>query len=91
MSRLSWYMPHNWPRGLGLERRNSIQTALAAAAKARVMMQWPGRIVGMTATPWRLSRKEGFDHLFDELICWFDLPDASCIVIARPTMSLALY
>ena len=23
----------------------------------------------MTATPWRLSQREGFDHLFDELIC----------------------
>ena len=25
------------------------------------------------------------------LLCGSDLPDASCIVIARPTMSLALY
>ena len=33
------------------------------------MKYWPGRIVGMTATPWRLSYKEGFDHLFSELIC----------------------
>ena len=33
------------------------------------MKCWPGRIVGMTATPWRLSKKEGFDHLFDELLC----------------------
>ena len=33
------------------------------------MKYWPGRIVGMTATPWRLSQKEGFDHLFGELIC----------------------
>ena len=33
------------------------------------MQQWPGRIIGMTATPWRLSKKEGFDHLFGELIC----------------------
>ena len=70
---------------------HQVQTALAADAKARAMKQWPGRIVGMTATPWRLSRKEGFDHLFDELLCGFDLPDASCIAIARPTMSLALY
>ncbi len=30
---------------------------------------WPGRVVGMTATPWRLSKKEGFDHLFSELVC----------------------
>lgn len=36
---------------------------------ARAMQQWPGRIIGMTATPWRLSKKEGFDHLFSELVC----------------------
>ena len=41
----------------------------AAAGWERAMKQWPGRIVGMTATPWRLSKKEGFDHLFDELLC----------------------
>ena len=35
----------------------------------RAMRQWPGPIVGMTATPWRLSKKEGFDHLFCELLC----------------------
>ena len=36
---------------------------------ARAMKQWPGPVVGMTATPWRLSLKEGFDHLFRELHC----------------------
>ena len=41
----------------------------AAAGWERAMKQWPGRIIGMTATPWRLSKKEGFDHLFDELLC----------------------
>ena len=35
----------------------------------RAMQQWPGPIVGMTATPWRLSEKEGFDHLFGGLLC----------------------
>ena len=35
----------------------------------RAMQQWPGRIIGMTATPWRLSKKEGFEHLFTELVC----------------------
>ena len=33
------------------------------------MNHWPGRILGLTATPWRLSKKEGFDHLFDRLTC----------------------
>ena len=41
----------------------------AAEGWERAMKQWPGRIIGMTATPWRLSKKEGFDHLFDELLC----------------------
>ena len=36
---------------------------------ARAMKQWPGPVVGMTATPWRLSQREGFDHLFKELHC----------------------
>ena len=26
-------------------------------------------VLGMTATPWRLSRKQGYDHLFDDLFC----------------------
>ena len=41
----------------------------AAAGWERAMRQWPGPIVGMTATPWRLSEKEGFDHLFEDLLC----------------------
>ncbi len=35
----------------------------------RAIEQWPGPVLGVTATPWRLSRTEGFDHLFSELIC----------------------
>ena len=41
----------------------------AAEGWERAMQQWPGPIVGMTATPWRLSKKEGFDHLFGALRC----------------------
>lgn len=41
----------------------------AADGWARAMRQWPGPVLGMTATPWRLSEQEGFDHLFDELLC----------------------
>ena len=40
-----------------------------AAGWERAIRQWPGCVVGVTATPWRLSRKEGFDHLFHDLIC----------------------
>ena len=46
--------------------QQQVQTALAAdthhAAAGyweRAMKQWPGRIIGMTATPWRLSKKRG--------------------------------
>ena len=48
-----------------------IDEAHHAAAKGwkRAMQQWRGPVVGMTATPWRLSEREGFDHLFDDLIC----------------------
>ena len=35
----------------------------------RAIRQWPGPVLGMTATPWRLSKREGFDHLFAELVC----------------------
>ena len=34
----------------------------------RAMEQWPGIVLGMTATPWRLSEKEGFEHLFSNLV-----------------------
>ena len=36
---------------------------------ARAIKQWPGPVLGMTATPWRLSQREGFDHLFKKLVC----------------------
>ena len=35
----------------------------------RAIEQWTGPVLGVTATPWRLSTTEGFDHLFGELIC----------------------
>ena len=41
----------------------------SAVGWTRAVRQWPGRILGMTATPWRLSQKEGFDHLFSALLC----------------------
>ena len=40
----------------------------AAQGWARAIDQWPGPVLGMTATPWRLSEREGFDHLFHELV-----------------------
>ncbi len=47
-----------------------IDEAHHAVAKGweRAIRQWPGKVLGMTATPWRLTRKEGFDHLFGELV-----------------------
>ena len=34
----------------------------------RAIDQWPGPALGMTATPWRMSKQEGFNHLFSELL-----------------------
>ena len=47
-----------------------IDEAHHAPAKGwkRAIEEWPGRVWGLTATPWRLSRSEGFDHLFDTLL-----------------------
>ena len=47
----------------------------SAESWERAMEQWPGQVVGMTATPWRLSEKEGFDHLFSDLICGSQIRD----------------
>ena len=46
---------------------------------ARAMQQWPGPVVGMTATPWRLLEKERFDHLFDQLIRGLQTADLQAI------------
>ncbi len=46
-----------------------------AVGWTRAMRHWPGRILGMTATPWRLSKKEGFDHLFSALLCGLQVAD----------------
>ena len=35
---------------------------------AAVITRFPGAVLGLSATPWRLSVQEGFDHLYDELI-----------------------
>ena len=35
----------------------------------RAIKQWPGNVLGMTATPWRMEKTKGFDHLFGKLIC----------------------
>ena len=40
----------------------------AAAGWRRAVNQWPGAVVGLTATPWRLAQNEGFSHLFNDLI-----------------------
>ena len=39
----------------------------AATGWERAIRLFPGKAIGMTATPWRLSEKEGFDHIFREL------------------------
>ena len=39
-----------------------------AAGWERTINEWPGRVVGLTATPWRLGKSQEFRHLFDCLI-----------------------
>ena len=34
----------------------------------KILDYWPGPVLGLTATPWRMSTKEGFDNIFDELV-----------------------
>ena len=34
---------------------------------------FPGTIIGLTATPWRLHRTEGFDHIWDYMHCGPDI------------------
>ena len=35
---------------------------------SRVILEWSGVVLGLTATPWRLSKAEGFDHLYHRLV-----------------------
>ncbi len=39
-----------------------------ASGWERAIKQWPGRVWGLTATPWRLKSDEGFCHLFHNLV-----------------------
>ena len=45
----------------------------SAPGYVAAMKQWPGYVLGMTATPWRLSEREGFEHLFGSLVCGPDI------------------
>ena len=40
-----------------------------AGSWSRVLEAWQGPALGLTATPWRMSLKEGFDHLWTVLHC----------------------
>ncbi len=64
-------------RNYDLDDLMIIDEAHHATAKGweRAIRRFPGRAVGMTATPWRLSQKEGFDHLFKKLTCGPDVLD----------------
>ena len=41
----------------------------ASSWSYRVIGPWPGPVLGVTATPWRMSKREGFDDTFDVLVC----------------------
>ena len=36
---------------------------------AEIISLWAGKIVGLSATPWRLEKNKGFEHLYNKLIC----------------------
>lgn len=63
----------------------------------RPMEQWPGQVMGMTATPWRLSEREGFDHLFSALLRGPQIKELQdrghlCDVeVKRPQLSSRIY
>ena len=46
-----------------------------AAGYARAIRRQTGWVLGITATPWRMSKKEGFDHLFWDLVVGESLTD----------------
>ena len=68
------YIPEDWISYIWSQYDKNdlmiIDEAHHAVAKGweRAIRQWPGKVLGMTATPWRLSKKEGFDRLFGDLI-----------------------
>ena len=47
----------------------------AAQTWADLLERHTGPALGLTATPWRLSRKEGLDHLYNTLVCGPDVAD----------------
>ena len=50
---------------------------------------FPGRVLGATATPWRMSRKEGFDEIFEDLVCGSQVSDlVKQDFLARPEVLL---
>ena len=42
--------------------------AAASSWASGFFLPWPGYELGLNATPWRMSRRQGFDHLFDHLV-----------------------
>lgn len=63
-----------WPRLPKLPGLMIVDEAHHAPASTwgRLIDQWRkqgGFVVGLTATPWRLSKRQGFEDWFDELVC----------------------
>ncbi len=40
-----------------------------AATWSPLIRNFPGAVMGMTGTPWRLSRSEGMDDIFHQMVC----------------------
>ena len=55
-------------------RRGSLMTAdethhAPAPTWHAAIDRWPGWLLGLTGSPWRMSDYEGFDHIYDHLVC----------------------
>ena len=51
----------------------------------RLIKEHPGPVLGLTATPWRLTKNEGFDHLFNDLVCGPQVQYLICLLYTSPS------
>ena len=60
-----------------------------ASGWERAIEQWPGRVLGLTATPWRLEKNRGFSHLFHTLIQGPQIPELQTLGFLAPSRLFA--
>ena len=60
-----------------------------ASGWERAIEQWPGHVLGLTATPWRLTKDQGFSHLFHTLIQGPQIPELQALGFLAPSRLFA--